>query len=206
MSKINFKTLKEFIQIFYHKIIPRFIRARLSPLIHPPKLSKLIVHDKIDTYFQAYIKEITNNKNNNYKNNCLHKAFNKNMVRSDKIDVKWWSDFISLATLPNGLRFKQLNQSLINLDKNELNCEQLNDPKVYHDRKTIWENAVANNDGTHPSIGVADTRLLNRMRCSAVSAVYGAGMHPDRKPWISNPRTVKLSEFEPLNKFKERSQ
>ena len=114
MIIINFKTLKEFVQIFYHKIIPRFIRARLSPLIHPPKLSKLIIHDKIDTYFEAYIKEITNNKNNNYKNNYLHKAFNKNMVRSDKIDVRWWSDFISLATLPNGLRFKQLNQSLIN--------------------------------------------------------------------------------------------
>ena len=91
---------------------------------------------------------------------------------------------------------------IVDLDKNELNCEELNDPEIYNDRKTIWKNAVANNNGTHPSVGVADTRLLNRMRCSAVSAVYGAGMHPDRKLWVNNPRTVKLSEFEPLNKFK----
>ena len=54
----------------------------------------------------------------------------------------------------------------------------------------------------HPSIGEADTRLLNRMRSSAVSAIYGAGMHPDRKLWISNQREVELSGFIPKNIYK----
>ncbi len=92
---------------------------------------------------------------------------------------------------------------IVDLNKNELNCQQLSDPKVYNDRKIKWENAVANNNGTHPSVGVADTRLLNRMRCSAVSAIFGAGMHPDREPFISNLRTVNVSGFEPTNKYKK---
>lgn len=93
----------------------------------------------------------------------------------------------------------------VDLNKNELNCEQLKDPLIFKERKMKWEAAVTKNNGTHPSVGEVDTRLLNRMRCTAVSAVYGAGMHPDRKLWVNNPREVKLSKFEPLNKFKEGS-
>ncbi len=91
----------------------------------------------------------------------------------------------------------------VDLNKNELNCEQLNDPKTHKERKAKWEDAVTKNSGTHPSVGQADTRLLNRMRCSAVSAVLGAGMHPNRKLYVSNPRVVNVSEFEPTNKYKE---
>ena len=91
----------------------------------------------------------------------------------------------------------------VDLNKNELNCEQLNDPKTYKERKAKWEDVVTKNSGTHPSVGQADTRLLNRMRCSAVSAVLGAGMHPNRKLYVSNPRVVNVSEFEPTNKYKE---
>jgi dihydroxy-acid dehydratase len=40
------------------------------------------------------------------------------------------------------------------------------------------------------------------MRCSAVSAVFGAGMHPDRMVWVKDPRQVEKSDFEPSNKFK----
>jgi dihydroxy-acid dehydratase len=40
------------------------------------------------------------------------------------------------------------------------------------------------------------------MRCSAVSAVFGAGMHPDRKLWVNNPRDIVDSKFVPKNKFK----
>ena len=91
----------------------------------------------------------------------------------------------------------------VDLNKNELNCEQLNDPKTHKERKAKWEDVVTKNSGTHPSVGQADTRLLNRMRCSAVSAVLGAGMHPNRKLYVSNPRVVNVSEFEPTNKYKE---
>ena len=58
------------------------------------------------------------------------------------------------------------------------------------------------NGGVHPAVGDADTRLLNRMRSSAVSAVYGAGMHPNRKLWVSEPRIDQTNNFKPQNKFR----
>ena len=93
----------------------------------------------------------------------------------------------------------------VDLNENELNCVQLNDPKIYNERKAKWEDIVTKNSGTHPSVGQANTNLLNRMRCSAVSAVLGAGMHPDRKLYVSNPRIVNYSDFKPTNKYKEGS-
>ena len=91
---------------------------------------------------------------------------------------------------------------IVDLNKNELNCKQLLDSSVYAERKAEWARDVAANNGTHPSVGIADTRLLNRMRCSAVSAVFGAGMHPDRSLWVREPREPVKSQFEPSNKFK----
>ncbi|MBT4203059.1 MAG: dihydroxy-acid dehydratase [Rhodobiaceae bacterium] len=90
----------------------------------------------------------------------------------------------------------------VDLNKNELYCKELGDKKIYEERKLKWENAVLDNGGVHPLVGDADTRLLNRMRCSAVSAVFGAGMHPDRKLWVNNPRDIVDSKFVPKNKFK----
>jgi dihydroxy-acid dehydratase len=91
---------------------------------------------------------------------------------------------------------------VVDLNTNELVCEQLLNIEVYKERKRIWDLLVANNGGTHPSMGEADTRLLNRMRFSAVSAVFGAGMHPDRHLWVSNPRDVSEQHFLPKNKYK----
>ena len=90
----------------------------------------------------------------------------------------------------------------VDLNKNELYCKELGDKKIYEERKSKWENEVLDNGGVHPLVGDADTRLLNRMRCSAVSAVFGAGMHPDRKLWVNNPRDIVDSKFVPKNKFK----
>ncbi|MDC0139466.1 dihydroxy-acid dehydratase [Hyphomicrobiales bacterium] len=90
----------------------------------------------------------------------------------------------------------------VDLNKNELYCKELGDKKIYEERKLKWENEVLDNGGVHPLVGDADTRLLNRMRCSAVSAVFGAGMHPDRKLWVNNPRDIVDSKFVPKNKFK----
>ena len=90
----------------------------------------------------------------------------------------------------------------VDLNKNELNCEQLLDDGIYSERKSRWDRSVAENNGIHPSVGDADTRLLNRMRSSAVSAVFGAGMHPNRMLWVRDPRDVVKTNFEPSNKFK----
>jgi dihydroxy-acid dehydratase len=91
---------------------------------------------------------------------------------------------------------------IVDLNKNELNCEQLLDDGIYSERKSRWDRSVAENNGIHPSVGDADTRLLNRMRSSAVSAVFGAGMHPNRMLWVRDPRDVVKTNFEPSNKFK----
>lgn len=87
------------------------------------------------------------------------------------------------------------------LNSNELNCTQLNDPAILAARKAAWTKAVEANGGMHPSCGDADTRLLNRMRQSAVSAIQGAGMHPDRQLWVNEPREPVVSSFTPSNKW-----
>ena len=102
----------------------------------------------------------------------------------------------AIALIKNG------DEILVDLNKNELNCTQLQDPEVLEERQLAWEKTVSANDGMHPSVGDADTRLLNRMRNSAVSAVFGAGMHPNRSLWVRDPRTPQKSGFKPHNKFR----
>ena len=91
---------------------------------------------------------------------------------------------------------------IVDLNKNELNCRQLADESIYKKRRENWDIVVNKNNGIHPSVGDIDSRLLNRMRCSAVSAVFGAGMHPNREVWVKDPRDVQISEFKPRNKFR----
>ena len=102
----------------------------------------------------------------------------------------------AIALIENG------DEILVDLNKNELSCTQLQDPEVLEERQLAWEKTVSSNDGMHPSVGDADTRLLNRMRNSAVSAVFGAGMHPNRSLWVRDPRTPQKSGFKPHNKFR----
>lgn len=90
----------------------------------------------------------------------------------------------------------------VDLNKNELNCTPLSNPTVLAEREAAWQKVVAENGGTHPSIGHADTRLLNRMRRSAVSAIYGAGMHSDRELWVSEPRDPVMTGFVPTNRHR----
>ena len=94
------------------------------------------------------------------------------------------------------------DEIVVDLNKNELNCTQLEDETIRLERETLWKDLVEENGGMHPSVGDADTRLLNRMRNSAVSAVYGAGMHPNRSLWVRDPRKPQKSNFEPSNKFR----
>ena len=97
------------------------------------------------------------------------------------------------------------DEIVVDLNSNELNCPALADDDTLSARKTTWEKTVAANGGMHPSVGDADTRLLNRMRRSAVSANFGAGMHPDRVLWVSEPRVPEKSSFVPSNRFREGS-
>ena len=90
----------------------------------------------------------------------------------------------------------------VNLNTNEISCLQLENEEIFAQRKENWDLEVSKNKGVHPNVGLADTRLLNRMRCSAVSAVFGAGMHPNRELWVSEPREVELSNFKPINRYR----
>ena len=94
------------------------------------------------------------------------------------------------------------DEIIVDLNKNEINCIPLEDERIYKQRKVSWQHTVDSNNGTHPSVGEANTRLLNKMRCSAVSAVYGAGMHPGREIFVNEPRKGSESDFKPSNKFR----
>jgi dihydroxy-acid dehydratase len=98
------------------------------------------------------------------------------------------------------------DEIVVDLDANEINCTPLSDAATFKSRKAAWEKVVADNDGIHPLCGEVNTRLLNRMRLSAVSAVYGAGMHPDRRLWVPEPREPQRTGFVPGNKYREGSQ
>lgn len=98
------------------------------------------------------------------------------------------------------------DEIVADLDISEINCTELSDPEVYKVRRAKWEKEVADNGGTHPLCGEVDTRLLNRMRHSAVSAVLGAGMHPDRMLYVPQPRDAERTGFVPQNKHREGSQ
>ena len=94
------------------------------------------------------------------------------------------------------------DQIIVNLNNNSLSCLELEDHLIYAKRKDSWDKIVQKNNGAHPSLGEIDTRLLNNMRCNAVSAVHGAGMHPNRDLWVSSPRSIETSNFKPQNKYK----
>ena len=98
------------------------------------------------------------------------------------------------------------DEIVADLNKNELNCTALSDPATLEARKAAWQKVVDANGGIHPNCGDADTRLLNRMRRSAVPATRGAGMHPDREVWVNEQREAAKSGFVPSNKHRPGSQ
>ena len=92
---------------------------------------------------------------------------------------------------------------IVDLNTNTLVCEELEQEDIYKSRMKGWQSEVNSNHGFHPAMGEVDTRLLNNMRSSAVSAVYGSGMHPNRNLWVSSPRLVEVSDFVPSNKHRK---
>ena len=94
------------------------------------------------------------------------------------------------------------DEIVVDLNTNELNCTELSNPQILEARAAAWEKTVEANGGMHPACGVADTRLLNRMRRTAVPAIYGAGMHPDRELWVNEEREPRETGFVPTNKWR----
>ncbi len=94
------------------------------------------------------------------------------------------------------------DEIVVDLNINEVNCLALDEPSILSARVKAWENAVAENGGSHPNCGTADTRLLHRARHSAVAASHGGGLHPNREIWVRAPREAALSGFTPKNRFR----
>ena len=94
------------------------------------------------------------------------------------------------------------DEIVADLNTNEVNCSALNDQRILEERRTAWEKTVADNGGTHPNCGIADTRLLQRARHSAVPATRGGGLHPKREVWVRNARDALVSDFIPKNRFR----
>ena len=67
------------------------------------------------------------------------------------------------------------DEIVVDLNTNEVNCSALKDPKILAKRKAAWEKAVADNGGTHPNCGIADTRLLQR------APAFGRSRDPRRR-------------------------
>ena len=94
------------------------------------------------------------------------------------------------------------DEIIADLNTNEVNCTAFNDPTILAERTASWEKTVINNGGSHPNCGIADTRLLQRARYSAVPATQGGGLHPNREVWVRNARDASVSNFVPENRFR----
>tara|TARA_B100000787_G_scaffold168545_1_gene157506 strand:+ start:958 stop:2325 length:1368 start_codon:yes stop_codon:yes gene_type:complete len=114
MSIINLITFKQSIKDLFYNHTPRFVKVKLCTLLDFD-ITRLRsnIGIRAENYFEACKKELVKNNSNGNINRYLQKAFNKHMVRSNLIDNNWWSDFILLINLPEGLEFQKVNQSLI---------------------------------------------------------------------------------------------
>ncbi|GAA0771196.1 dihydroxy-acid dehydratase [Roseibium denhamense] len=95
------------------------------------------------------------------------------------------------------------DEIIVDLNTNTVNCPALDDAATLSARKAVWEKAVADNGGIHPNCGTADTRLLHRARHTAVPAVRGGGLHPNREVWVRDLRPAEKSGFEPRNRHRQ---
>ncbi|CTQ71625.1 dihydroxy-acid dehydratase domain-containing protein [Roseibium alexandrii] len=94
------------------------------------------------------------------------------------------------------------DEIIVDLNKNTLDCPALDDAATLATRKAVWDKAVADNGGIHPNCGIADTRLLHRARHTAVPALRGGGLHPNREVWVRDQRLAEKSGFEPRNRHR----
>jgi dihydroxy-acid dehydratase len=65
---------------------------------------------------------------------------------------------------------------VVDLNRDRLDCRELDDAAVYARRARAWQDAAKRNRGVHPSVKPVTDRLLKRMRVAARPALEGAGM------------------------------
>jgi dihydroxy-acid dehydratase len=65
---------------------------------------------------------------------------------------------------------------VVDLNRDRLDCRELDDAAVAAARATRWREAADRNGGRHPDVKPVTNRLLRRMRASARPALAGAGM------------------------------
>lgn len=65
---------------------------------------------------------------------------------------------------------------VVDLNTDSLSCVELDDQATYDARLAAWNQAAADNGGTHPLVREVEQRLLRRMRTTAAPALQGAGM------------------------------
>lgn len=68
---------------------------------------------------------------------------------------------------------------VIDLNKDSINCIELDDEKTKIERETEWQSAKKENGGIHPAVRTVENRVLKRMRRDAHSALKGAGWFVD---------------------------
>jgi dihydroxy-acid dehydratase len=74
---------------------------------------------------------------------------------------------------------------LVDLNRDRLECVELDDPSEHARRADVWASATADNGGVHPCAPSAPSRMLQRMRSTACPALLGAGMRPNEgKPGL----------------------
>ncbi len=75
-----------------------------------------------------------------------------------------------IALLENG------DTIVVDVNSDTLDCTELADPATLAARRDRWHADADGNDGVHPLVRTADTRLLRRMRARALSPLQGAGL------------------------------
>ena len=65
---------------------------------------------------------------------------------------------------------------VVDVNANALDCTELQNPATLAARQAQWQAEAERNDGTHPLVRPAATRLLRRMRACALPPLQGAGL------------------------------
>jgi dihydroxy-acid dehydratase len=75
-----------------------------------------------------------------------------------------------IALLENG------DTIVVDVNSDTLDCTELADPATLAARRDRWQAEADGNNGVHPLVRTADSRLLRRMRARALSPLQGAGL------------------------------
>jgi dihydroxy-acid dehydratase len=65
---------------------------------------------------------------------------------------------------------------VVDVNHDTLDCAELQDAATFAARQARWQAEAERNDGTHPLVRPAATRLLRRMRACALPPLQGAGL------------------------------